>query len=74
MFSLHLSPPRPSPPLQMEYRAEHGLGCWPGVGQKSFSSQTTHGPGPFWLDKLALRGEQLVSIALFLTTLGSSQE
>lgn len=65
MFSLHLSPP------QMEYRAGHGLGCWPGVGQKSLSSQTTYGPGP---QGLALRGEQLVSIALFLTTLGSSQE
>lgn len=40
----------------------------------SLSSQTACGPGPCWLDKLAPRGEQLVSMSLFLTTLGSSQE
>lgn len=56
----------------MECRSEHGLGYWHRVGQWLLFSvhfQTTYGPGPFWLDMLVSRCEQLVSNSPFLTIL-----
>lgn len=58
-----------------KWSAQHNMVWATTMGWGSdLSSQTACGPGPCWLDKLAPRGEQLVSISLFLTTLGSSQE
>lgn len=37
---------------------------WLLAWQQPLSSQTTYGPGSFWIDKLTLRGEQLVSVSI----------